>query len=489
LERDIRALLTDIPFQREHVNARDVLTEESLEELKEVLESNPLTEPWSASPRLYALLRMSAGAGEEDLTHRPYTSEDLLNCGLSDYALPFTWATLPVVIREQFDTATRLLNLQRMVKSSHESMFFRDRILTHRNSKILPFRITPQLPVTQGSFGKVESVLNTRTGLVFARKTMKRLCNDTMSENQARADRQRRLEHFKNEVEILQKLDHEHLVSFCGSYTDENAFALLVQPVAERTLHELLVEPDRLSMEDSAMLRKSFGCLAYGLAWLHSRLIRHKDIKPANILISAGSILFCDFGSAMDAELLDTTRTEGPALMRTPRYVSPETHEESQRTEASDVWSLGCVFLEMLTVLTGSSVDSLLEHIHDQLGRTGLMQGVCYWEGASSDVLHNRIAQLTDVPEVRVVAGWTCQMLERLLKRDLWRQHSWQRLSPTRTPIQGSATSAAAARSLWCHCYPKLVDHMLLHRPPRRPLRDMGPPGGLLSIVLRPRDC
>jgi hypothetical protein len=411
LERDIRALLPDLPFQREHVNALDVLTEESLEELKEVLESDPLTKPWSASPRLYALLRVSAGVGEEDLTQRWYTHDELLTCGLSDYALPFTWATLPTVISEQADTARRLLNLQRMVKSSPESMSFIDGILTHRNSKIPPFKPTPQLPVTQGSFGEVESVIHPRTGFVFARKTMRRSCNDTMSENQAQADRQWRLEHFKNEVEILQKLDHEHLVRFCGSYTDENAFALLVQPVAERTLHDLLFEPTPLSMKDSAMLLKSFGCLAFGLAWLHSKLIRHKDIKPANILISAGSMLFCDFGSAMDAELLDTTRTEGPALMRTPRYISPETHEGKPRNEASDIWSLGCVFLEMLTVLSNSSVDELLGYIHHEVDRPGLVQNVCYWEGASSNILQFRIAQIAEVPEVQLVADWTGKMV------------------------------------------------------------------------------
>ena len=411
MDRDIRALLPEIPFRREHVNALHVLTEQSLEELKDALKSHPLTEPWSASPRLYALLRMSAEVGEEDLTERSYTEEELLACGLSDYALPFSEATLPTVIKEQTHTARRILTLQTVVKSSPESMLFRDEISTHRNSKVPPFKITTHLPVTQGSFGEVESVLHPKTGLVFARKIMKRSCNDTMSENQAQADRQWRLEHFKNEVEILQKLDHKHLVRFCGSYTDANAFALLVQPVAERTLHELLVEADHLSMEDSAMLDKSFGCLAFGLAWLHSKLIRHKDIKPANILISEGSMLFCDFGSAMDAELLDTMRTEGPALMRTPRYVSPETHAGMQRNEASDVWSLGCVFLEMLAVLTGSTVDNLLKHIHDELGRSGSRHDVCYWEGASSDVLQERIAQLADVPEFQAVAGWTRQMV------------------------------------------------------------------------------
>ena len=414
MQRDIRALLPGIPFLKEHVDSHDVLKEESLEDLKAFLESHELTKPWSASPRLYALLRMSTGVEEKDLTERPYTHDELLTHGLSDYALPYSSATLPPVIREQVDTAKRLLNLQSMVRSSPESMSFRDGILTHRNSKIPPFETTRKLPLIQGSFGQVESVLNKRTGLVFARKTMPRSRDSRlgpMSDSEAHADRQWRLNHFQNEVEILQKLEHEHLVQFCGSYTDINAFAILVLPVAERTLHDLLVEPTPVSIEDSAMLHKSFGCLAFGLAWLHSKLIRHKDIKPANILIHEGKLLFCDFGSAMDAELLDTTQTEGLAHKRTPRYASPETHEKKKRNESSDVWSLGCVFLEMLTVLTHSSVDDLLQYIHHEVDGSVPVHDVCYWMGASSNILQNHIAQIANVPEVRVVADWTSRMV------------------------------------------------------------------------------
>jgi serine/threonine protein kinase len=97
--------------------------------------------------------------------------------------------------------------------------------------------------------------------------------------------------------------------------------------------------------------------------------------------------------------------------MRTPRYISPETHEGKPRNEASDIWSLGCVFLEMLTVLTNSSVDELLGYIHHEVDRPGLTQNVCYWEGASSNILQTRIAQIAEVPEVQLVADWTGKMV------------------------------------------------------------------------------
>jgi hypothetical protein len=39
------------------------------------------------------------------------------------------------------------------------------------------------------------------------------------------------------------------------------------------------------------------------------------------------------------------------------------------------------------------------------------VQNVCYWEGASSNILQTRIAQIAEVPEVQLVAGWTRQMV------------------------------------------------------------------------------
>lgn len=357
------------------------------------------------------MLRIASAQGEEDLTSVTHTDEELLAHGLSDYALPFSEDTLPSIIKEQANTFLRLLKFQAAVRSSSQLMSFKDRALSHRNSTVPPFEPTKQLPVTKGSFGQVESVRYSNSGLFYARKTMLRIRHGTMSDSEAQEDRHRRLRHFVNEVEILKKLDHVHLVHFRGSYADEKIFALLVEPVAKSTLHDLLVQPAPLAAENIATLLSSFGCLTMGLAWLHSNQIRHKDIKPANILIHEGSMLFCDFGSAMDAEFMATTQTEGTAHNRTPRYASPETYRKQKRNEASDVWSLGCVFMEMLTVLTDASVDELLEYIHRQTDKPVPVHDVCYWMGATPNILRRRVAEMANGSRLQRAAAWTQTMV------------------------------------------------------------------------------
>lgn len=96
---------------------------------------------------------------------------------------------------------------------------------------------------------------------------------------------------------------------------------------------------------------QAFGCLADGLAYLRHRQIRHKDIKPRNILIHQGRVLYTDFGLSLDYSLRDNSVSSGPAAM-TRRYAAPEVIESRPRDSSSDIFSLGCVFVEMFNAFT-----------------------------------------------------------------------------------------------------------------------------------------
>jgi serine/threonine protein kinase len=138
------------------------------------------------------------------------------------------------------------------------------------------------------------------------------------------------------------------------------AFRFLVLPAANqfigdlgRFLAEALTNNDKKSL-----LRGYFGCLASALRYLHDRQIRHRDIKPPNILVKGDTVYLADFGIALDwSEMTRGTTTADTA--KSPIYCAPEVARSEPRGQSADIWSLGCVFVEMVTVLKGSSVEDM----------------------------------------------------------------------------------------------------------------------------------
>ena len=149
---------------------------------------------------------------------------------------------------------------------------------------------------------------------------------------------------------------HRHIVDLIGSYTDPKHVGILMYPVADYNFAEML---DNVNLgERRWSLRTYFGCLTSALCFLHDNKIRRKDIKPSNVLINHEEVFFAHFGVSVDWTELGHSTTVGIAAM-TPRYCSPEVAACEPRNSSSDIWSLGCVFLEMWTVLRGQTIGNL----------------------------------------------------------------------------------------------------------------------------------
>ncbi|KAK3401636.1 kinase-like domain-containing protein [Sordaria brevicollis] len=115
-------------------------------------------------------------------------------------------------------------------------------------------------------------------------------------------------------------------------------------------------------------LHTYFGCLAQAVSYLHKSTvrIRHKDIKPENVVIDGfGFPLLTDFGLSKHFET--GQHSQGPTA-KTLKYADPEAMQETQRDERSDVFSLGCVFLEMVTVLLGKPPSYAEEQLERMAG-------------------------------------------------------------------------------------------------------------------------
>lgn len=108
--------------------------------------------------------------------------------------------------------------------------------------------------------------------------------------------------------------------------------------------------------------------IAEALAAVHAQGVIHRDIKPANIMMRAdGSIALVDFGIAKTLDAAQTLTREGDAL-GSPHYMSPEQIQGGELDARADLYSVGAVFYEMLTLqkpYSGERVESILmQHLH-----------------------------------------------------------------------------------------------------------------------------
>ena len=153
-----------------------------------------------------------------------------------------------------------------------------------------------------------------------------------------------------------------------ASYTDIKYFGLILSPVADCNLAEFYNQVSE-GPENLNLLRQFFGCLATGLQYLHGSKIRHRDIKPENILIKSGCVYLADFGISLDWYALTrstTTEDAGKSWIYCAPEVANPNHE--RRNSATDIWSLGCVFLEMCSILKGRTLHDMRQYfkkIHD----------------------------------------------------------------------------------------------------------------------------
>ncbi|KAK3995887.1 kinase-like domain-containing protein [Cladorrhinum sp. PSN332] len=185
------------------------------------------------------------------------------------------------------------------------------------------------------------------------------------------------------EVQTMASIKHPHIVVYVASFEDycisthevkqrrpkaravfkvsqqikRHVLGIAMYPPAQcnlRTFMEQIIDdPDPTNTDCRDFLHTYFGCLAQAVTFLHRAnvQIRHKDIKPENVVIDDFLYpVLTDFGLSKHFEA--GQHSSGPTG-KTLKYADPEAIHETRRDERSDVFSLGCVFLEMATTLLG----------------------------------------------------------------------------------------------------------------------------------------
>ncbi|KAF1961409.1 hypothetical protein CC80DRAFT_437190 [Byssothecium circinans] len=295
---------------------------------------------WSRIPRIYAVLR---------LLDRLDVIGLFLAQEISDVYFPFTPQTLPQSLNPS--VAHGFLKTQRVVLSSALDLERESGRHRHfRSADDVPFIKVEELG--KGQYGFVDRVISTVSHKEYARKLIPR--GRTFQRDQ------KILRDFERELGTLKKLrNHRHIVQLIGSYTDPRFVGIVMSPVAECDLKDFLHNcASDGKKSPQSFLRSFFGCLTSALTYLHDNTVRHKDIKPQNVLVSQHSVYLTDFGISMDWSDVGQSTTTGPTP-KTARYCAPEVSDSAPRNTSSDMWSLGCVFLEIWTVLKGETVANL----------------------------------------------------------------------------------------------------------------------------------
>ena len=109
------------------------------------------------------------------------------------------------------------------------------------------------------------------------------------------------------------------------------------------------------------VLRNAFACLCQALLYLHNRLgIKHKDIKPQNILVDGqNSVILTDFGLSTRHQDVRNPVSVDPTGY-TKMYAPREAFGTGPRKGWDyDTFSLGCVFLEMASIILGETVEKI----------------------------------------------------------------------------------------------------------------------------------
>ncbi|CAN6935552.1 unnamed protein product [Brassica oleracea] len=207
----------------------------------------------------------------------------------------------------------------------------------------------PIMTLGSGGYGLVCSAVNSESNETVAIKKIMHAC-----ENPIQAKRTLR------EIKLLRHLEHENIVGIkdiiVPPQRDFFEDVYIAFEMMDSDLYKVITSYEKLTKDHYQYFLYQ---ILRGLKYIHSANVLHRDLKPSNLLVSVKCELkICDFGLARAAsETYAMTEYVTTRWYRAPELLL----NSSTYTTAIDMWSVGCIFLELMT---GRPLFPGRDHVH-----------------------------------------------------------------------------------------------------------------------------
>ncbi|KAJ5776646.1 uncharacterized protein N7511_001657 [Penicillium nucicola] len=204
-----------------------------------------------------------------------------------------------------------------------------------------------------------------------------------------------------DELEMLQSLQHPHIVSFVDWFESKDKFYIVTQLAVGGELFDRICEYGKFTEKDASQtIRQVLDAVNY----LHKRNIVHRDLKPENLLYltrSADSeLVLADFGIA---KMLHSPSEVLTSMAGSFGYAAPEVMLKQGHGKAVDMWSLGVITYTLLCGYSPFRSENLTDLIEEC--RTGrIIFHERYWRDVSQDAKDFILTLLNADPSKRVTS-------------------------------------------------------------------------------------
>ncbi|XP_036374609.1 myosin light chain kinase 2, skeletal/cardiac muscle-like isoform X2 [Megalops cyprinoides] len=214
---------------------------------------------------------------------------------------------------------------------------FKHRIVSAKPNQINNFyTINRQEVLGGGRFGQVHRCIENSSGLTLAAKIIK-----------ARAPKEKEV--VKNEIQVMNQLDHANLIQLYAAYESRNDIILVLEYVDGGELFDRIIDENYTLTELDGILFIQQIC--EGLQHMHKMSIVHLDLKPENIMCVSRlthHIKIIDFGLARKYKPKEKLRVN----FGTPEFLAPEVVNYEFVSYRTDMWSLGVITYMLLSSLS-----------------------------------------------------------------------------------------------------------------------------------------